>query len=248
MMKLILHLQQTNPTSDSMRRLIDSSLPSTIKTIFNDSRLFSVGVGVFGLAVNIMSTFVHTEPTTLTILQEQGVVDCFLEASKLDLAPSPEVVSAFPNAFGAICLNQSGLDAFIERNPIPKFLEIFTLKQHLPSLLDNDVPHLVGNSIDELIRHHPTTRDIIMKAVVEVVERVGAITEDFGGDVGCKLVIEGEEKELGGGGDVGDGRVVEMVAGTDIKLELEDNRASQYIDVLSRVSRSFCVCVWMSND
>lgn len=228
MMKLILHLQQTNSTSDSMRRLIDSSLPATIKTIFNDSRLFSVGVGVFGLAVNIMSTFVHTEPTSLTILQEQGVVAAFLESSKLDLAPSPEVVSAFPNAFGAVCLNQSGLEAFVESNPIPKFLEIFTLKQHLPSLLDNDVPHLVGNSIDELIRHHPTTRDIIMKAVVDLVEKVGTITQDFGADPGCKLVIEGEQNDV----DVG-----EVVAGTDIKLELDDNRASQYIDVLSRVSR-----------
>jgi E3 ubiquitin-protein ligase HUWE1 len=180
LIKLILHLQQTNSSSDSMRRLIDSSLPATLKTIFNDSRLFSVGLGVFGLAVNIMSTFVHIEPTSLSILQEQGVVAAFLEASKLERAPSLEVVSAFPSAFGAVCLNPSGLKAFVESNPIPKFLEMFTLKHHLPSFLDNDVPLLVGNAIDKLIRHHPTTRDIIMNAVVQLVEKVKMIAQDFG--------------------------------------------------------------------
>ena len=227
MMKLILHLQQTNAASDQMRRLIDSNLPSTIKLIFNESKLFSLGVGVFGLAVNIMSTFVHSEPTSLAILQEQGVVAAFLKSSKNEIPPSPEVVSSFPNAFGAICLNGPGLEAFIECNPIPKFLEIFTLKQHLPSLLDNDVPHLVGNSIDELIRHHPTTREMIMKAVVEVVDKIGCISEQFSLDVGCRLIVEGEKEE---------GGVVELVAGTDIKVDMEENKASQYIDVLSRVS------------
>jgi E3 ubiquitin-protein ligase HUWE1 len=49
MMKFILHLMQTNGTSDGMRNLIDSSLPGSILQIFQ-SRKF--GASIFGLGMN----------------------------------------------------------------------------------------------------------------------------------------------------------------------------------------------------
>ena len=113
-----------------MRHLIDTSLPSSIAICFQHPTLF--GSNVYGLAVNIMSTFIHNEPTSLSILQESGLHLLFLSSLTPSLPVSAEVISALPNgkfqvnrlAFGAICLNQVGMDAFIAANPIPLFLSL----------------------------------------------------------------------------------------------------------------------------
>ena len=89
-MKLVLHLMQTHGSADGMRNLIDSSLPHSLLKIFNFSKLFS-HVGVFGLSINIMSTFIHNEPTTLAILQEMGVISSFLVSARNELSISAEV-------------------------------------------------------------------------------------------------------------------------------------------------------------
>jgi E3 ubiquitin-protein ligase HUWE1 len=93
LMKLILHMMQSSGTADGMRNLIDSSLPNSILKVFQNSRLFG-SVGIFGLAINVMSTFVHNEPTSLAI-QEAQLPSSFLESAKDVLPVSPEVKLCF---------------------------------------------------------------------------------------------------------------------------------------------------------
>ncbi|KAJ3313756.1 hypothetical protein HDV04_001560 [Boothiomyces sp. JEL0838] len=215
-MKLVLHMMQSSGTADGMRNLIDSSLPKSLLIIFENSKLFG-SIGVFGLAVNIMSTFIHNEPTSLSILQENQVISAFLNAANQELPVSAEVISAFPNAFGAICLNAPGLQAFTSANPMSNFLSVLTKEDHLKTLLDNDVPHLVGNSIDEFIRHHPTTKDMVMSAIIEMLEKVINIGETISVDIN-----EGTElSQL-------------YPNGMDIKHEKGESRMSQLIDVSCR--------------
>ena len=45
----------------------------------------------FALAINIMSTFVHNEPTSLAIIQEAGLPEAFYKAIEAGLEPSIEV-------------------------------------------------------------------------------------------------------------------------------------------------------------
>lgn len=90
MMKFILHLMQSYGTSDGMRNLIDSTLSKSLLLVFQNSILFG-HVGVFGLCVNIMSTFIHNEPTCLSILQEQKLPLAFLTAANDTLPISAEV-------------------------------------------------------------------------------------------------------------------------------------------------------------
>lgn len=45
------------------------------------------------LAINIMATFVHNEPTSLSIIQEAGLPESFYKAIETGIEPSIEVLS-----------------------------------------------------------------------------------------------------------------------------------------------------------
>jgi E3 ubiquitin-protein ligase HUWE1 len=144
-------MMQTSGTADRLRNLIDSTLPTNLLQVLAYSKTF--GPNVFSLATNIMSTFIHNEPTSLSILQELKLPQTFLFSIKQHIPFSPEVISAIPTAFGAVCLNQPGLDMYNKVAPMDTFLEVFTTEANLRTLLENDVPQLVGQSLDELMRH-----------------------------------------------------------------------------------------------
>ncbi|KAI8808084.1 hypothetical protein BJ742DRAFT_290342 [Cladochytrium replicatum] len=194
MLKFVLHLMQTSGRADRMRNLIDSSVASSILNIFKHAQLF--GANVFGLAVNIMSTFIHNEPTCLSILQEAKLPHAFLGAVTSNIPVSTEVISSLPNAFGAICLNQQGLAAFNEAKPMDKFFETFISDEHLLTMQDNDFPHLIGTSIDELIRHHPTLKDDILKSIIAMLNRIvenSLVLSPEGGELCCLQVGQAGE-------------------------------------------------------
>ena len=44
-----------------------------------------------GTAVNIMSTFVHNEPTSLAVIQEAGLPELFYKAIEIGIEPAIEV-------------------------------------------------------------------------------------------------------------------------------------------------------------
>lgn len=170
LLKFVMHMMQTSGSADRMRNLIESSLPKSILIILENSKGF--GANVFGISINIMATFIHNEPTSLNILQEAKLPQAFLKSINTSMPVSAEVISAIPNAFGAICLNSTGLEAFNEANPIETYLQIFTDKENLRTVQDNDVPHLVGNSMDELIRHQPSLKESIISALISMLSKV----------------------------------------------------------------------------
>ncbi|KAJ3032901.1 hypothetical protein HDV00_006990 [Rhizophlyctis rosea] len=175
MLKFVLHMMQSTHSNDRLRNLIDTTLPHSLLAIFEHVK--TLGATAFGLAVNIMSTFIHNEPTCLTILQEAKLPQTFLQAVSKDIPVSAEVVSALPHAFGAICLNQAGLDHFNEVKPLPKYLDIFTNEEHFRALSENEVPSIIGSSVDELIRHHPTLKGEVMEGIVRVLKKVAEFGE-----------------------------------------------------------------------
>ncbi len=46
---------------------------------------------ITSLAINIMATFVHNEPTSLVVIQEAGLPEAFYKAIELGLEPAIEV-------------------------------------------------------------------------------------------------------------------------------------------------------------
>ena len=178
-----------------------------------------------------MSTFIHNEPTSLVILQESKLPQTFLTiACHQDLPVSAEVISALPNAFGAICLNSSGLEAFTaSKKPIERFLDILVTEEHIRSLQDKDVPHLVGNSVDELIRHHPSLKADIMSCIIQMLEKVVEI-----GNVVHEDELDVTNIHIGKAQNKSATIAVESDISSDIDKKKE-TRTALFIDIVSRV-------------
>ncbi|WVQ94835.1 hypothetical protein IAU59_001918 [Kwoniella sp. CBS 9459] len=123
-----------------------------------------------------MATFVHNEPTSLSILQELQLPQTLFKELENGLPPHYEVIATISNAIGAVCLNQAGLD-FMTSHPvvITNLVNVVTLPSHESAIGDKENAKYLGASLDELSRHHPVLRPIIMKAVIEMLHRV---TED----------------------------------------------------------------------
>ncbi|KAI9021182.1 hypothetical protein DFJ74DRAFT_607013, partial [Hyaloraphidium curvatum] len=225
LLKFVLHMMQTSGTADRLRNLIDSTLPASLLQVLAFSKTF--GPGVFSLAVNIMSTFIHNEPTSLSILQELKLPQTFLVSIKRHIPFSPEVVSAIPTAFGAICLNQAGLDMYNAVQPMDAFLEIFSTEQNLRPLLDNDVPQLIGGSMDELMRHQTSLKDDIMASVVRLTGRVNDIASFI-------QASSKDESKLSVIGAADDEPTTPVDAKGDDR-ERKEHVVCQFVDVVARI-------------
>ncbi|KIJ18752.1 hypothetical protein PAXINDRAFT_167299 [Paxillus involutus ATCC 200175] len=174
-LRSIHRMMQSSGTSEGLRGLIDSTLLQSIKKIMEYRGLF--GPSVLPLAMNIMATFVHNEPTSLPTIQEAGLPQVFYQAIETGVEPVIEVIQAIPNAIGALCLNQDGQDELSARpSIIPGIFSIFTSERHLKVLRDKENAVLIGTSIDELIRHHPSLKAPVFDAVKATLSKI----EDLG--------------------------------------------------------------------
>lgn len=127
-----------------------------------------------------MASFVHNEPTSLTILQEAGLPGAFYDAIEKGLESANEVVAAVPSAIGALCLNQAGLDQLNQRSTIiPKVFSILTSDRHVKTLQDKDNATYLGAAMDELIRHHPSLKDVVFSAIQGVLERIVVLGNEY---------------------------------------------------------------------
>ena len=254
--KLIAHMM-TNGTGNLdrlLRNLIDSpQLLSGLKTVIINPRIF--GSSVWASAINIMSTFIHNEPTSYAVISEAGLNKGLLESIALESAPedpmkvyldfigetdvfgpglatsnasriasfmqddrsttrrqasladsiqgilpSSEAVLAVPQAFGAICLNHSGMQMFLESGALNSFFKLFESNDHIKSMAADrgDLPRILGNSFDELVRHHPTLKMSVMIAIMTMIERLGKYCQASATEKGCgaKLWLQGEDGSL----------------------------------------------------
>lgn len=254
MFRFVNHIMQHNGGGFDrvLRNLIDSpQLLTSLRLVFENVRVF--GSHVWSNAVNILSSFIHNEPTSYAVIAEAGLSRSLLAAvmgrelnaeekppaiepagadlvpeeehpaqgpsSDLTAAETPkkeyvmarppgtllaqgiipaiEALACVPGAFGAICLNSSGLDLFQSSDALESFFEIFESPEHVKCLKDD--PNLVrqlGTAFDELIRHHPALKSSIMSAVIVMTARVNLLakvkTWKFG--LGTKL-WKGDQKD-----------------------------------------------------
>ncbi|KAI8051112.1 hypothetical protein BDF22DRAFT_89497 [Syncephalis plumigaleata] len=168
--KFVLHLMQSSGNAEGMRNLIDTTLPASIGRVMQNSRVF--GSSILALAVNIMATFIHNEPASLSVFQEIQLPNIFLDMVDLGIPPASDMIAAVPNAFGAICLNSTGLALFNERQPLSVFFRIFTMSEFVRILQDSEVAGSAGGAMDELMRHQPSLKDKIFEEIISVLDRV----------------------------------------------------------------------------
>ncbi|ODN73426.1 hypothetical protein L202_07951 [Cryptococcus amylolentus CBS 6039] len=169
-LRSIQRLMQASGGTEGLRNLVDSDLPRSLKVIFQNSSRF--GPRVFALAINTMATFVHNEPTSLSILQEMQLPQTLYDELENDIPPSSEVLSSLSNAVGAVCLNQAGLDYTVAHPGIISNL-VYTVvsPRHEQIFNERDNAKNLGLSLDELARHHPSLRPVIITAVIDVLKK-----------------------------------------------------------------------------
>ncbi|KAI7822225.1 hypothetical protein BC939DRAFT_194256 [Gamsiella multidivaricata] len=170
MFKFVLHMMQSPGTQEGLRNLIDTTLPATLKHIMENPQAF--GTAIYAHAINTMASFIHNEPTSLTILQDAKIPQTLLASLSKDIPASSDVVLSIPEAFGAICLNSQGLEMFNKQFKLRAFFDIFTSETHVRAFQDSDLASNLGMSVDELMRHQPSLKPALMSEVNAMLEGV----------------------------------------------------------------------------
>ncbi|WFD03230.1 HECT-type E3 ubiquitin transferase [Malassezia obtusa] len=176
-LKLFLHLMTTPGTAEGLRNLIDTSLLASLRGVMEAPRAF--GPLVLAQAVHIMATFVHNEPTLLATVQEQHLPEAFVAVVDADLAPNFELVSAMTTAVGALCLNAQGLALLTNRDVVPRLLAVLDSERHQKMLLDRDNANVLGAAMDELVRHHPSLKDVMQARIVAALDHTLHAAEQY---------------------------------------------------------------------
>ena len=246
-----------------LRNLIDSpQLLGGLRTVIVNGKVF--GSSVWSGAVNIMSSFIHNEPTSYAVIAEAGLSKGLLEAitskkvpepsvprneaesesstakqqaqteadpdfwnsdvterpapANLDTVPSrPEnttlaqgilpatdAIVTIPQAFGAICLNNAGMELFIRSKALTTFFEVFESPDHVKSMAhEGELARLLGGSFDELVRHHPQLKEPVMRSVLSMIKRVRHLCNSPSPDKlrGARLWIEDNRLHRQASGD-----------------------------------------------
>ena len=286
-------------TDHLLRNFIDSpKLLQAVKDVLTRAAVF--GNAVWSSTVNILSSFIHNEPTSYAIVHEAGLSQALLKAvggnvddsaSKTNdsskqvdgvsrggepshgstlgeamemeaveasesndgampmdpegknkgksrdpeegprrkvlprdhppaqgILPSTDSMTVIPTAFGAICLNATGLALFQASRALERFFEVFESPEHVRCMADTELSSVLGNQFDELVRHHPPLRDDVIDVIVEMCQRVVLLGRKFAEETGAGAKVW-----------MGDGKGGTIVAGGRRALVAGDiNSFSEY--------------------
>ncbi|CAK4034680.1 related to HECT [Lecanosticta acicola] len=232
-----------------LRNLIDTpQILGALRNVIENAPIF--GSNVWSGAVNIVSSFIHNEPTSYQVIGEAGLSKSLLESitgekvpdelppleeyvpsqetTSIEAAengepsypavsgilPVGEVLCDIPNAFGAICLNETGMQLFQASGALRRYFDVFLSPTHIRAMEEEgQTAATIGHSFDELSRHHPRLKDQIMAAVINMLKRLRelcailAAKKHSGAKLWTtldnKLVISGGQAALQGATQIG---------------------------------------------
>jgi E3 ubiquitin-protein ligase HUWE1 len=156
------------------------------------------------------------------------------------ILPVAEAISTLPPAFDGICLAEAGMKLFQSSTALERFFEIFESPAHIKALdADTEMPTLIGNSFDELVRHHPPLKARVLSCLSELIARVVQLcankaekegvgaklwTEDAAG----KLTVAGGRQALSGPHSQQTAHASDT-AGTDVEMQDADETANESV-------------------
>lgn len=113
---------QDSSFSDSIRHVMDGSLPGALKHIISNAEYY--GPSLFLLGTDVVTVYVFQEPSLLSSLQDSGLTDVVLHALLVkDVPATREVLGSLPNVFSALCLNARGLVSFVACKPFQRLFK-----------------------------------------------------------------------------------------------------------------------------
>lgn len=170
--------------SDSIRHIMEGTLPESLKHIISNSEYY--GPSLFLLATDVVTVYVFQEPSLLSSLQDNGLTDVVLQALlKKDVPATREVLGSLPNVFSALCLNTRGLESFTRYNPFEKLFRVFISPIYLSAMRRRrssdpmgDTASNIGNAMDELMRNQPSLKTPAIKAIIKLLEEIVELGTD----------------------------------------------------------------------
>ena len=162
-------------------------------------------------------------------------------------------------------MNQAGQDQLAARpSVIPALFSIFTSEKHLKVLQEKESAALIGASIDELVRHHPSLKALVFDAVISVISKIEALGNSYvpPSDIEHWYRIRAVQPPVTGTEDVvmedasaltatesgvGSGaNQTEEASGSseDSQMKSHDNVIVHFIDVLGMVGFCCCLLLW----
>lgn len=164
--------------SDSIRHIMEATLPESLKHIISNSEYY--GPSLFLLATDVVTVYVFQEPSLLSSLQDNGLTDVVLQALlKKDVPATREVLGSLPNVFSALCLNTRGLESFVKYAPFEKLFRVLISPVYLSAMRRRrssdpmgDTASNIGNSMDELMRNQPSLKTPAIKAIIKLLEEI----------------------------------------------------------------------------
>ncbi|OMJ30040.1 E3 ubiquitin-protein ligase TOM1-like [Smittium culicis] len=162
--KMLSRLMLSNSNQDRLRNLVEGSLPSSLTKVFKHQTSF--GCNVYGYSIDIMANMIHNEPTSLSVLQEVGLPQIFLDLVSKNIPFSGDVIAAIPNGIGALCLNEAGVEMLNNSKLLDNLFGVFTNVDFLKVLTDSDVPGSLGIAMDEFMRHFPNLKPQVLDSMI----------------------------------------------------------------------------------
>lgn len=163
--------------SDRMRNLFDSSILTTFKKVIENPTLF--GPPVLGATLDAVLYIVHNEPTAFSILNEAGVIDSVLNNYQTLFMPSNELQMALLEVLGAISLNKEGLKRVIETQVLDIYYRSFYDIKIAKELVRGDVSTSIGVSMDELGRHFPDLKPVILGEIKKLIKGMSSYAGQY---------------------------------------------------------------------
>ncbi|XP_032797159.2 LOW QUALITY PROTEIN: E3 ubiquitin-protein ligase HUWE1 [Daphnia magna] len=170
--------------SDSIRHVMDGSLPAALKHIISNAEYY--GPSLFLLGTDVVTVYVFQEPSLLSSLQDSGLTDVVLHALLVkDVPATREVLGSLPNVFSALCLNTRGLASFVACKPFQRLFKVLLSPDYLPAMRRRrssdpmgDTATNLGNAMDELMRHQPSLRTDATAGIIQLLEELCALGHD----------------------------------------------------------------------
>ncbi|CCE78387.1 Piso0_001009 [Millerozyma farinosa CBS 7064] len=171
LLKLVSHLIQSE-AGDRLRNLFDSPILESFNKIMNNPSVF--GPLILSATLDCVFYIIHNEPTAFSILNEAQVVDTILHNFDRFFIPSSDLLLSLPEVIGAVCLNNDGLKKVIDLNIIATYFSFFYKLDCVKEFVRSDMTISLGCSFDELGRHYPSLKPIIMEEIKNLIKNVPA--------------------------------------------------------------------------
>lgn len=187
---------QGNHADRALRGFVDSaSLLNAFRLVLSHMEEF--GAHTWSEVVTTVCSFLNNEPTSFTVVSEAGIVSTLLstvqpqqsdqkspeemlprtisvvpQEPSLKLPPIADAILNVATSFSAICLTEAGSRQFVSSGVLEKFFELFESPEHVKAIRDSNFLVQLGGTFDELVRHHPSLKNLVVSAIITMVARV----------------------------------------------------------------------------